>query len=425
MSHSQIVLFAAILVLLIVLSGFFSAAETGLMAINRYRLRHRARLKKRSAMLILKLIQRPDRLLGMILIGNNFANIFASSLATLIAVHFFSETGAMICTVILAFIILVFAEVAPKTLAALYPDAVSKTVAWPVSILLTIFKPAVWSVNAVSNGLLRLFGVKLTGPVTESISREELRSLVYETSGRLSHEYQGMLLGILDLNKLTVDDVMIPQHEVAAIDLDLEWEEIQQQLALSPYDWLPVYRDNINQTIGMLHLRELMHASLQGNVKDKNALLRVLHDPYFVPEGTPLHVQLKNFQNERKRLALVVDEYGEILGLVTLEDILEEIVGEFTTNVSSTGKNIEVQSDGSYLVEGAMVIRDLNRVTGWNLPTDGPRTLNGLIIEYLESIPRAGICVRIAHHPIEILEVKENRVSMARVFPVLSVVEKE
>lgn len=420
MSQSQIILFSIILILLIVLSGFFSAAETALMAINRYRLRHRARLKKRSAMLILKLIQRPDRLLGMILIGNNFANIFASSLATLIAVHFLSETGVVICTILLAFIILVFAEVAPKTLAALYPDAVSKTVAWPVSWLLAIFMPIVWLVNVVSNSLLRLFGIKFTGNITESISREELRSLVYETSGRLSHEYQGMLLGILDLNKLTVEDVMIPHHEVVAIDLDVEWSVIQQQLAESPYDWLPIYRENINQTIGILHLRELMHVSLADAVIDKNTLLKLLHEPYFVPEGTPLHIQLKNFQNERKRLALVVDEYGEILGLITLEDILEEIVGEFTTNVPSTGKNIEVQSDGSYLVEGAIAIRELNRVTTWKLPTNGPRTLSGLIIEYLESIPRAGVCVQIAGHPIEILEVKENRVSQVRIFPPLA-----
>lgn len=417
MTQFQLIVFSVILVLLILLSAFFSAAETGLMAINRYRLRHKARLKKRSAIQILKLLQRPDRLLGTILIGNNCANIIAASLATVLAVHLFGEKGVILTTMLLTFVILIFAEVAPKTLAAFYPEQVSTLVAWPISILLNIFYPIIWLVNVISNGLLRLFGVRFAGNISEPISREELRTIVYEAAGRISSHYQNMLLGILDLNKLTIDDVMIPRHQIVGIDLSGDWDEIQKQLATSPHDWLPVYIDTINNLSGILHLRELMHATLNGKKLSKEHVLALLHEAYFVPLGTPLNIQLMNFQRKRKRIALVVDEYGEIQGLVTLEDILEEIVGEFTTNVSATGKIIEAQPDGSYLVDGAITIRELNRLTQWKFPTKGPRTLNGLIVEYLEAIPHAGLCVLIQQYPIEIVSVKNNRVKVARIFP--------
>ncbi|MHB1947098.1 MAG: HlyC/CorC family transporter [Gammaproteobacteria bacterium] len=417
MSHFQITVIAIVLAFLIILSGFFSAAETGLMAINRYRLRHKARMKKRDAMLILKLLKRPDRLLGMILIGNNCSNICASALATVLAIQLFGDKAVIISTVLLTLAVLIFSEVAPKTLAALYPERISRWVAWPVYGMLLIFYPFVWLLNGVSNGLLRLFGVKLTGNVHEPISREELRSVVYETSGRISPQYQNMLLGILDLNKVAVEDVMIPRHEVIGIDLADDWQVVSKQLTQSAHDWLPVYRENINQITGFLHLRDLMSEVLSG-VLDKEKLIKVLHEPYFIPEGTPLNIQLLNFQRLRKRIALVVDEYGEIQGLVSVEDILEEIVGEFTTTVTTSGKIIEKQTDGSYLVDGAITIRELNRITQWKFPTTGPRTLNGLIIEYLEVIPRkGGVCVRIANYPVEILEVKENRVKVARIFP--------
>lgn len=420
MSHFQIVLFASLLVLLILLSGFFSAAETGLMAINRYRLRHRAHMKKRAAILILKLLKRPDRLLGMILIGNNCANIIASALATLLAINLFGEKSVILSTVILTFVILIFSEVAPKTVAAIYPERIAKLVAWPVYWLLMIFYPVVWVLNGVTNGLLRLLGVNLTSDANEPLSREELRSVVYETSGRISHKYQSMLLGILDLNKITVADVMIPHHEIIGIDLEFDWHLIQLLLAKSDHDWLPVYRESINQIVGILHLRDLMRDSLSGEPINKDKLVKILHEPYFVPEATQLNIQLMNFQRQRKRIALVVDEYGEIQGLVTLEDILEEIVGEFTTTVTSTGKMMEVQSDGSYLIDGGMTIRELNRITEWSLPIKGARTLNGLIIDQLETIPKSGICVKIAGYPIEIIEVKEKRVKIARVFPRLT-----
>lgn len=419
MSHAQIIVFSSILVLLILLAAFFSCAETALMSINRYRLRHKARMQKRSAMLILQLLRRPDRLLGMILIGSNLSNIFASALATLIAVHYWGETGVLISTAILTFIILVFAEVAPKTIAALYPEKISRWVALPIYFSLKIFYPFVWLINAMSNGVLRALRIKVSGHKVEPLNREELRSIVFETTGKISHQYQNMLLGILDLNKLVVDDVMIPRHEIVGIDLGEPWEKVQNQIATSQFNWLPVYTDDVNQVIGVLHLRDLSHMMVDHKALNKEVLLKLLHQPYFVPEGTPLNVQLVNFQQQRKRFALVVDEYGEIHGVITLEDILEEIVGEFTTNVASVNK-VNIQSDGSYLVDGAITIREFNRVTHWKLPTRGPRTLNGLIVEYLEANPQTGICVRIDGYPIEILLVEDNLVEKARVFPRLT-----
>lgn len=420
LSHFEVAVFAVILVFLIVLSGFFSAAETGLMAINRYRLRHKARMKKRSAVLILKMLKRPDRLLGMILIGNNCSNIIASALATVLALHLFGEKAVIISTVLLTIVVLIFAEVAPKTLAALYPDQISRIVALPVYGMLKLFYPIVWVLNTISNSLLRIFGVKVSNITAEPISREELRSVVYETSGRISSQYQNMLLGILDLNKVSVEDVMIPRHEIVGIDLEQDWETILKQLSTSNYDWLPVYEDNINQVTGFLHLRELMRESLSNTTLDREKLVALLHEAYFIPEGTPLNIQLLSFQHQHKRMALVVDEYGEVQGLVTLVDILEEIVGEFTTTVATTGKIIEKQTDGSFLVDGAITVRELNRLTQFKFSKKGPRTLSGLIIEYLEAIPRPGICVRIADYPIEIVEVKNNRVKVARIFPRLT-----
>lgn len=418
MSHSIIGLYSIVLIVLIILSAFFSCAETGLMAVNRYRLRHKARSKKRAALLVLTLLQRPDRLLGMLLIGNNFANIFASAIATLLAIHFFGEKGVIISTGLLTFLILIFAEVAPKTLASLYPERIATIIAWPVFILLKLFYPIVWLINVVANGLLLLFRIRVTGLVPEPISREELRSIVHETTGKMSSRYRNMLLGILDLNKVIVDDVMIPRHEIMGIDLEQNWSFIQQQIAISQHDWMPVYRENINQIVGILHARELINIALTGAF-NRNKLQQILHEPYFVPVGTPLNVQLLQFQQKRKHIAFVVDEYGEIQGLLTLKDILEEIVGEFTSSVSGANKLIQAQADGSYLVEGAVTIRELNRTTHWQFPTRGPRTLSGLIIEYLEAIPRAGTSVRIANYPIEIVQVEENRVKTARVFPPL------
>ncbi|MES2218816.1 MAG: HlyC/CorC family transporter [Pseudomonadota bacterium] len=417
MSHFDLVVSSCVLVLLIFLSGFFSIAETALMAVNRYRLRHKARQKKRTAILILKLLKRPDRLLGMILIGNNLANIVASALATLIALKLWGDKGVVISTACLTLLVLIFAEIAPKTFAALYPDKVSRFVAFPVYIALTIFFPLVWFINTITNGLLRAFHINVRGHAPlEQLSREELRSVVFDTAGKMSRHYQTMLLGILDLNKVTVDDVMIPRHYITGIDVEQPWDDVKQQLSRSPHAWMPIYREHINDVVGILHVRELTGKLLLGGAITRENLMKLAKEPYFVPVGTPLNIQLLNFQQLRKRLALVVDEYGEVMGLVTLEDILEEIVGEFTTNVISTAK-INLQPDGSYLVDGSIMLRELNRVTKWKFPTNGPRSLNGLIVEYLEALPKAGVCMLINDHPLEIVQVKENSVKQARIFP--------
>jgi Mg2+/Co2+ transporter CorB len=419
LSQSEAIIFIIILVSLVFLSAFFSAAETGLMAINRYRLKHKARKKKSAAALILQLLKRPDRLLGAILIGNNCANIFASALATLLAMHFFGEKAVIITTVLLTLIILVFSEIAPKTLAALYPERISQWVAYPINFLLKLFYPLVWILNSFSNGLLRLFGVDLSGQEFEPLSREELRTVVYETTGRISKQYQNMLLGILDLNQETVEDVMVPSHQITGINLESDWEEIKIQLGQSKYDWLPVYREHINQVEGILHLRDIVHELFNGILLSKEALIAKLRDPYFIPEGTPLNIQLLNFQREKKHLALVVDEYGEVLGLVTLVDILEEIVGEFATTVSP-GKLIEKEGDNSYLADGSITLRELNRIMKAKFSLKGPRTLNGIITEQLETMPKVGVCLLISNYPLEIIEVEDNRVKKARVFPRLS-----
>lgn len=422
MSNAFLIVNGVVLIGLVLLSAFFSAAETGLMSINRYRLRHKARLKKRYAVIVLKLLRRPDRLLGTILIGNTVANISASALATVIALHFFGDRAVIFVTIGLTMVILIFSEVAPKTVAALYPDNISRLVAWPITILLKIFYPLIWFVNTISNGLLHLMRFKFDNRAIEPLSRDELRSVVYETTGKVPNQYQSMLLGILDLNKVTVDDVMIPRHEVSGIDLDQNWEKVQEALALSKYERIPIYRENINQVLGVLRVRDLMNIAMVGKL-DQDVLIKMLHEPYFIPEGTLLNIQLQNFQNRNQRMALVVDEYGEIKGLLTLKDILEEIVGEFTSSVTAANKSILPQSDGSFLIDGAVTVRELNRVTRWQLPTRGPRTLNGLIVEYLEAIPKVGTCLRIAGYPIEIVDVKENRVKIARVFPRLEQVE--
>lgn len=415
MTSSSIIIYGTTLILLILLSAFFSCAETGLMSINRYRLRHKARMKKGYAVLILRMLKRPDRLLGTILIGNTVANIAASAIATLLAFHFYGDVGVVVVTIILTIVILIFAEVTPKTLAALYPDQVSKIVSWPINLLQKILYPFVWLINAFANGFLRLMRVQFSSYLTEPLSREELRSVVFEATGKVPHQYQSMLLGILDLNKVTVDDVMIPRHQIMGIDLDQPWKIVEEGIAHSTFEWMPMYRDNINQIVGVLHVREL--ATILSKSLTEEILLKILQEPYFIPEGTLLNVQLQNFQQQKKRMALIVDEYGEIKGLLTLKDILEEIVGEFTSSVSVANKMIQLQDDGSYIVDGATTIREINRLTHWHLPTGGPRTLNGLIVEYLESIPHVGTCIRIAGHPMEIIDVKENRVKTAIIFP--------
>lgn len=416
-SQFQIIVFSLMLVALILLAAFFSCAETGLMAVNRYRLRHQARLKKRYAIRLLQLLKRPDRLLGAILIGNTFANMLASSFATLIAAHYWGDTGALLAAILLTIIVLIFSEIAPKTLAAIYPDKVAKWVAFPIQFILRLLYPFVWLANGITNGLLRLLRIRVTSYSTEPLSGEELRSIVYDTSGKLSRQYQNMLLGILDLNKLNVNDVMVPQHEISGIDIEQPWEKILDLLIHSHQDWLLFYRENLNQVIGVLYIRDIL-GTLVDNPKslNKETLHQFLQEPYFVPEGTSLNIQLNYFQRNQEKIAFVVDEYGEILGLLTLNHILEEIVGNFTSTIA-VGKRIVQESDKSYLVDGAVSVREFNRVTDSELPLSGARTLNGLIVEYLQTLPRSGVAVLIGGYPVEVLQVKDNRVKLARIFP--------
>ena len=403
----------AVLGLLIMLSAFFSGSETALMSLNRYQLRHKARQGHRGVLLAERLLRRPDRLIGLILLGNNLANFSAASLVAIIALEIGGEPAVALGTLILTLVVLVFAEAAPKTLAALSPEKL----AFPASMiyypLLKITYPVVWLINVMANGFLYLLGVRSNDNDLHSLSREELRTVVNEAGKRISNQYRQMLISILDLEQVTVDDVMVPHNEIVGIDLEDDDEEIGRIIAESQHSRLPAYRDNIDHVVGVLHMRKL--ANLARTDLDKETLQRLLDEPYFVPEGTPLSTQLVQFQRRRERVALVVDEYGDIQGIVTLEDILEEIVGEFTTDPAGEEAAVVKEARDSFLVDATANIRELNRAQEWDLPTDGPKTLNGLIVELLETIPPPGTCLKISGYPIEIVETDDNRVRSVRV----------
>lgn len=418
MSDTQIFVLVLVLVCLIFVSAFFSASETGMMSVNRYRIRHMARTGDKEARRVAKLLERPDRLLGVILTGNTFANILASSIGTILAVHFFGDLGVAISTFILTFFILILGEMAPKTLAALNAQSVSMKVSWLLVGFLKVLYPIVWFINMLANGLLRLCGVKSYKAGSDRLSADELRSVVLESSGRISQQHQEMLLRILEMEKVTVEDIMIPRSEIKGIDLNDDWDKVILQLTNSTHTKLPIYQDDIDNVIGILHLREALKLLGQERLSAES-LRELARDVYFVPEGTPLHVQLLNFRSEQRRSALVVDEYGDIQGLITLEDILEEIVGEFKTDVPAASKFIEPLPDGFYKVDGSVNIRELNRLMGWGLPVDGPKTLSGLITEYLETIPQEQTCLRLAGYPIEILTVQDNLVRSVNIKPSL------
>jgi len=404
-----------LLVVLLILSAFFSGSETALMSLNRYKLRHKARSGHRGAKLADKLLQRPERLIGLILLGNNAVNISASALVGVVSVQLGGELGFAIGTASLTLVVLIFAETAPKTLAALHPERVAFPAAFIYVPLLKILYPLVWMTNTLANGVLFLFGLRRSGAEGDALSREELRTVVYEAGARISQKYRNMLINILDLEKVTVDDVMVPHNEIVGIDLDHDIEDIAKLIRNCEHTRLPVYRDNIDNVLGLLHLRRLANLASQSGF-DKSDLEGLLFEPYFVPEGTPLSTQLLQFQKGRQRFALVVDEYGDIQGIVTLEDILEEIVGEFTTDPASEDEDIVRESDKTFLVNGTANIREMNRVMNWSLPTDGAKTLNGLILEYLETIPESGTGLEVEGYPIEIVETRDNRVQLARIY---------
>lgn len=407
-------LLLTLLLLLICLSAFFSSSETGMMSINRYRLSHQANSGGRAAKRALRLLSRPDRLIGVILIGNNFINNLAAAIATIIAVHYFGDvSGPAIATLTLTIVILIFGEVTPKTYAAVKPENIALPASFVLEPLLKLLYPVVWLVNAISNGLLRLLGIRDLDGSADNLTRDELRTVVHEAGTMIPRRHQTMLLSILDLENVTVNDIMVPRQEIAGIDLDDDLETILAQIRSSQHTRVPVYKGDINNIIGILHLRNAARFLSRPEVT-KAAIVQEAREPYFIPESTPLHTQLLNFQQHKRRIGIVVDEYGDVEGLATLEDILEEIVGEFTTDEAATHREIHPQDDGSYIIEGTTNIRDINKVLAWQLPTDGPKTLNGLILEHLEAFPDAPACLQLGAIRMEILQIKDNLITSAR-----------
>ncbi len=403
-----------LLIFLIICSAFFSSSETGILSLNRYRLRHLSREGHKGARRAANLLSKPDRLLGTILVGNNVVNILAASIATIVAVDLWGDAGVAIATAGLTIIVLIFGEITPKTLAALRPEMIAYPASHILQLLMKLLAPVVWLTGAISNGLLRLMGVDPKQRGSDSLSTEELRSVVREAGQELPGNRQDMLLGILDLEKVTVNDIMIPRNEVFGIDLDSDLDTIIWQLRTTTHTRIPLYRENINQIIGVIHMRQIARL-LTLNKLTHNDLQSACNEPYFIPESTPLSTQLLNFQQNKRRIAIVVDEYGDVEGIVTLEDILEEIVGDFSHQDNPHEMEIRSQNDGSHIIDGAAYIREINKALEWELPSDGPKTLNGLITEILESIPDGSVCLRIGPYYIETLEVKDNRVNLARV----------
>ena len=405
----------SLLGLLLLLSAFFSSTETAMMSINRYRLRHRARQGHRGARLAEALLERPDRLIGLILLGNNFANIMASSLVTVIALRVGGEGAIAIGAGLLTLVILIFAEVAPKTLAALNPERLALPAALIYYPLLKLTYPIVWTVNLMANGVLRVLGVSTSHVQGHALSHEELRTVVSEAGALIPKRHQRMLISVLELQDVTVDDIMVPRNEIDGLDLEDDWEDLLEQITESRHTRLPVFHGDLDEVAGILHLRTIMGGLAEGELSREDLVSNAL-EPYFVPEGTPLHTQLLNFQRAKRRLALVVDEYGDIQGLVTLDDILEEIVGEFTTDPADIYRDVQPEASGSFMVNGTANVRELNRMMGWRLPTDGPKTLNGLILERLETIPQAGATLQLGAYRLAIVQTADNAVRTVRVW---------
>lgn len=413
MNDVPLSILGGILFSLIIISAFFSSSETGMLTLNKYRLKHLVKNKNRTAIRVSKLLERPDRLLGLILIGNNFVNILASAIATIIAVRIWGDTGVAIATAALTLIVLIFAEVTPKTMAALHPEKVAFAASFLLAILLKVFYPIVVFVNGLSNGLLRLFGVHTAQNNQNTLNSEELRTVVNEASGLIPAAHQEMLLSILDLEKVSVEDIMIPRNEVAGIDIEDSIEEIIEQVCNSRHTRMPVYNGEINKVIGILHARRAA-VFLRDPNPSKAALLKATVEPYFIPESTSLNTVLLNFQKDHQQMGIVVDEYGDVQGIAALEDVLEEIVGEFTPPTQDEEEEIQPLDDGTFRIEGSTHIRDINKTLDWHLPTDGPKTLNGLIIETLEFIPEHPISLWVGHYRIEIQEIEDKVVKFAK-----------
>jgi Mg2+/Co2+ transporter CorB len=403
---------------LLVLAAFFAGSETALMSLNRYRLRHSASEGSRGARLTEALLAHPDRLIGLILLLSTMVNVAAPMLAGFIALRLGGEFLVAFGAAILAFVLLIFCEVAPKTFGALYPERLALPAAYIYTPLLFALYPFVWATNLLANGVLRLFGVSRT-KAANSLSSEELRTVVAEAGAMIPRRHQQMLVSILDLEHATVEDIMVPRNEIVGIDVDDHWDRIVEQLRGVQHTRLPVYQGEIDRIIGVLHMKQVVHELARG-VFDVEALTDSARarDAYFIPSGTTLNTQLLNFQRNKRRMAFVVDEYGDIQGLVTIEDILEEIVGEFTTDPATMmHKDVHAEADGSFVANASATIRALNRSMRWNLPTDGPKTLNGLIVEFLETIPEPGTTLKLADYMLEVLQTGDNAIKTVRIRP--------
>jgi Mg2+/Co2+ transporter CorB len=401
------------LLILVLLSGFFSGSETALMTLNPYRLEHKAKQGHKGAIRARALLERPDRLIGLILLGNNFVNILASMLATVIALRIGGEGAIAAAAGILTLVILIFAEVSPKTLAAVRPERLAYPASFVYTPLLKLLYPLVRSVNWVANGLLRMFGVRLEDDQGNALSREELRTLVSAAGAMIPKRSQSMLLAILDLGNATVEDIMIPRNEVDGIDIRDSEEEIINALRNATYTRLPLFDGGMDSVVGMVHVRDALRALLDKEL-GKKRLREIAREPYFVPEGAHLYQQLRNFQLEKQTVGLVVNEYGDFMGLITITDLLEEIVGEFASDPADTIGEIHRAEDGSLLIDCGISVRELNRSLRWKLPTNGPKTLNGLIIEYMETIPEPGTSLKLYDHPLEILHTAEGAVKTVK-----------
>jgi len=398
-----------------------------MMAINRHRLKHLVRKGNKSAKLTARLLGKVDKLLGSILLGNTLLNVAAAALSEIIILRLFghNELAMLIGTLVIAFVILVFSEIMPKVIAASHPERVALPSSYLLSPLVTLFHPVVSVATAIVRGLLWLLRINIqTDQSKQKLTLEELRGLVLDAEHFMPRKHQKMLLNLVDLERITVNDVMIPRNQIEALDINAEADDLRQQVITCHHTLLPVYADTPSNIIGILHIKRVP-ALLQETTLDLTRLREILNEPYFIPSDTPLLKQLQQFQERHARLGLVVDEYGELLGLVTLENILEEIVGEFTTqSPSQTGKFLR-QEDGSFLLEGSSSLREMNRKLGFQLPLDGAKTLNGLILEHLEDIPETGTSLKIAGYPIEVIQTQDRIVKVARIFPATSKVSSK
>jgi Mg2+/Co2+ transporter CorB len=406
------------LVVLLVVSGFFSIAETSMMAINRYRLKHMVAQGHGGAKRVEALLRRTDKLLGAILIGNNLVNAAAATLASLIAVQFFGQGkfAYAVSTLAISFLIIVFSEITPKVIGATYPEKLAPALAYVLAPLQWLLQPGVWFVNLFVRPLLLLTGIR-PGENTEvqKLSPEEVRTLVLESSTFMPKKHMSILMNLFDVGAVTVQDIMVPRARIESIKLDDDIDTIAHELATSYHQRLPVFRDALGEVVGVLHLRRVL-APLRDGALDKALLESLAVSPYFVPATTPVLAQLQYFQENRERMALVVDEYGELMGLVTLEDILEEIIGKFTTSLPSAAGALAWDESGTVAAEGTTPVRELNRALGLSLPTDGPKTLNGLILEHLQDIPEADVSIKIGNVPMEIVHAQGRTVKTVRIF---------